>query len=116
MASAGKREREVLTLEAEREILERLEPSLMQEFNCEKSTRSHIKKNKDRILSYISTMETAGGAKKRKTLKKESLEDVEKATYLWFLQECGRGTHISGPILAEKAQQTISSGESRVHG
>ena len=75
---------------------------------------SDIKKNKDRILSYmyISTMETAGGAKKRNTLKKESLEDVEKATYLWFLQERGRGTPISGPILAEKALQF----HRRLHG
>ena len=32
-------------------------------------------------------------------------KDVEKETYLWFLQERSRGTPISGPILAEKALQ-----------
>ena len=49
-------------------------------------------------------METSCGAKKRKTLK-ESFEDVERATFLWFLQECSRGTPISGLILAEKVLQ-----------
>ena len=43
------------------------------------------------------------GTKKCKTLKKESYKDVEKATYLWFLQEHSRGTPISGLILSEKA-------------
>ena len=50
-------------------------------------------------------METVGGAKRRKTLKKESYEDVEKATYLWFQQERAQGTPISGPYLCEKALQ-----------
>ena len=50
-------------------------------------------------------METAGGAKKRKTLKKKHYEDVEKATYLWFQQEHARGTPISGLILCEKELQ-----------
>ena len=117
MACEGKRKRAVLTLDSKREILERLakgtKPSLlMKEFNCGKATISDIKRNKERILSYISTMETSSGAKKRKTLKKEFYEDVEKATYLWFLQERSRGTPISGPILAEKALQFYR----RLHG
>ena len=77
----------------------------MQEFNCGKSTISDIKKNKEWILGYVSAMETAGGAKKRKTLKKECYKDMEKAAYLWFQQECARGTPISGPILCEKPLQ-----------
>ena len=82
--AGNKRKREVLTPKVKRNILDRLEQgvkpsSIMQKFNCGKSTISDIKKNKERILSYISTMEIA---KRRKALKKESYEDVEKATYL----------------------------------
>ena len=84
-AAGAKRKREVLTLKAKKEILDRLErgvkpSSIMQEFNCGKSTISDIRKSKEKILGYISGMETAAGAKRRKTLKKENYEDVEKAT------------------------------------
>ena len=77
--------RAVLTLDSKQEILERLvkgtKPSLlMKEFNCRKATISDIKRNKERILGYISTMEMFSGAKKCKTLKKEFFEDVEKAS------------------------------------
>ena len=65
---------------------------LMQEFNCSKAIIYDIKRNKERILQYILTTKRSGGAKKRKTLKKESYEDVEKAKYLWLLQERSRGT------------------------
>ena len=80
MACAAKRKLAVLTLGAKRQILEQLEKgvkpsSLMQEFNCGKATISDIRRNKERILGYISTMESSCGAKKRKTMK-ESFEDV----------------------------------------
>ena len=38
-------------------------------------------------------------------MKQETNYSVKKATYLWFLQECARGTPISGPIRTEKALQ-----------
>ena len=62
MACAVKRKRAVLTLDAKRQILERLEKgakpsSLMQEFHCGKATISDIKRNKELILGYISKME-----------------------------------------------------------
>ena len=106
-----------MTLDAKRQILERLEkgakPSLlMQEFNCGKAIISDIKRSKAQILAYVSTMETSSGAKKRRTMKKEGYEDVEKTTYLWFLQERSRGTPISGPIITEKALQFYR----RLHG
>ena len=62
MAYAGKRKREVLTLDAKRQILQRLQKgekpsSLIAEFKYGKATISDVKKNKERILAYISTME-----------------------------------------------------------
>ena len=66
----------------------------MVEFKSEKSTISYLKK----ILSKIEKM---GGSKKRKTLKRGSYDDVEMATYIWFFQERGRGTTISGLILVK---------------
>ena len=96
-AAGIKRKREVLTLKAKQEILDRLEHgikplSMMQELNCGKSTISDIKKNKERILGYVSAMETAGGAKRRKTYKKECYEDMEKATF--SARMCQRDSHL----------------------
>lgn len=108
-----KRKREVKTLQIKKEIITRLDEGekpvvLAQEFSCNKSTISDIKKNKQKILSFIDRIEVIGhgrSAKKRKTLKTGVYDDVEKATYLWFLQERSRGTPISGPIVREKALQ-----------
>ena len=72
MAYADKRKREVLMLDAKQQILQSLQKgekpsSLIAEFKCGKATISDIKKNKERILVYISTVETSSGAKKHKT-------------------------------------------------
>ena len=100
MVYAGKRKCKVLMVDAKQEILKRLQKGeklslLIAEFKSRKATISDIKKNKEQILAYISTTETSSGAKKDNTLKKQLHEDVEKAMYLWFLQECSRGTPIS---------------------
>ena len=50
-------------------------------------------------------METDAEANKGKTLKRGTNDSVEKATYLWFIQERARGTPISGPVLTQKALQ-----------
>ena len=57
-AAGAKRKREVLTLKAKKEILDRLErgvkpSSIMQEFNCGKSTISDIRKSKEKILGSL---------------------------------------------------------------
>lgn len=87
---------------------------LMNKYKCGKSTIYDIKKNKEKIVSYLSTRETTSGMIKRKTLKQGSNESVEKAVYLWFLQERARGTPISGthklkhklkPLLIAKYQK-----------
>ena len=85
MVCIGKGKRKVLTLDAKRAIVERLQKrekpsSLMKEFNWGEANILDIKKNKERILAFISTMETSSGVKRCKTLKKEPHEDVEKAT------------------------------------
>ena len=105
-----KRKQAVPTLDAKRQVLVWLEKGvkqslLKQEFSYRKAMISHTKWSSERILGYISTMEMSCGAKKHKTLNKESFADTEKATYLWLLQECSRGTPISGSILVNKALQ-----------
>ena len=109
---AIKRKREVLTLQMKKEIVIRLDKgekavALAKEFNCSKSTISDIRKSKTKLLSFIEVTEHSTGmsAKKRKTMSKGLYDDVEKATYVWFLQERSRGTPISGPIICEKALQ-----------
>ena len=48
---------------------------------------SNLKTNSKKILSGVAEIEKMGGLKKRKTLKRGSYNDVEMATYMWFLQE-----------------------------
>ena len=88
----AKRKREVLTLQDKWKVIEQLDkgvsPSeIMLEFNCRKSTISNLKTNCKKILSGMAEIEKMGGSKKRKTLKRGSYNNVEMATYIWFLQE-----------------------------
>ncbi|KAJ8934737.1 hypothetical protein NQ314_013219 [Rhamnusium bicolor] len=68
----------------------------------EKSTVGDIKKNKTKILEYVSSGDKAVGS--RKTLKLSAYPAMEKSLYTWFLQERSRGTPLSGDILCEKAK------------
>ena len=73
MAAVKKRKREVLTLQVKKEIIESLEhgtkPSvLIQEF-----------KNKEKVLSAISTMETAAAAKKARGGRCSNIRRVQSS-------------------------------------
>ena len=35
------------------------------------------------------------------------VDDFDKVCYLWFLQQCAKGTPVSGPIIHEKALQLL---------
>ncbi|XP_015276635.1 PREDICTED: jerky protein homolog-like isoform X1 [Gekko japonicus] len=103
-----KRKRTVLTFQSKIEIVERLEKGetatvLAEEFGIGKSTISQLKKNKDNLLHFVSTMGSENGKKKRKTMKCAKNSMLEDALYAWFSHMRSLGEPVSGPLLCEKA-------------
>ena len=103
-----KRKRTVLTLDEKLDICKRLKKgatitSLSTEFGIGKSTICDIKRNKDKLASFASKLDSTEGSSKRKTMKTASNTRLDDALYLWFSQKRSQGIPISGPILMAKA-------------
>jgi len=106
--STSKRKRNVLTVEKKIEILGKLDKgetssSLATFYNVGKATISDIKKNRESITSFVSTMDSADGAKKRKVMMDARDTNLDAALSTWFTQKRSLGEPISGPLLCEKA-------------
>ncbi len=105
-----KRKRLVLTIKQKLEIVKRLEKGesrskIMYEFNVSSSTLYDLKKQKDKLLEFMSNSE--GPTKKfvqRKTLKQPKFSELDKALYLWFSAKRSEGKPITGPMIIEKAK------------
>ena len=91
-----KRKRAVLSIKDKQIIISRLEKgtNLAQEFGISKQQISDIRKNKDKILKFIDSIETSEGLK-RKSLKLADDEQLDKVLYAWFIQQRSTGTPIS---------------------
>ncbi|KAL4126727.1 hypothetical protein QTP88_010936 [Uroleucon formosanum] len=75
---------------------------LANEFGVGQQTVRDLIKQKNEIFKFISCAEVS--AKKRKTMKKSSLSDMESALFEWFKQKGIEGIPISGPMVCEKAK------------
>ena len=75
---------------------------LANEFGVGQQTVRDLIKQKNEIFKFISCAEVS--AKKRKTMKKSSLSDMESALFEWFKQKRIEGIPISGPMVCEKAK------------
>ena len=109
-ASSGKkgRTRKVITLERKLAIIEELKKGKSQRYVSElyqvpKSTVADIWKLKDKIESHVSASDNPSSAKKRCIMKEAQFEALDKASYLWFMQQRSRGAPVSSPLLQEKA-------------
>ncbi|KAJ8930399.1 hypothetical protein NQ314_016794 [Rhamnusium bicolor] len=103
----SKRKHNTLNLEEKVKILKLIESgesfaNIASKYGVGKSTVGDIKKNKTKILEYVSSGDKGVGS--RKTLKLSAYPAMEKSLYTWFLQERSRGTPLSGDILCEKAK------------
>lgn len=100
---SAKRKRVVLSLEKKVLIINRAVDhgesvqKLANEFGVGQQTVRDLIKQKNEIFKFISCAEVS--AKKRKTMKKSSLSDMESALFEWFKQK-----RISGPMVCEKAK------------
>lgn len=77
--------------------------------NVAKSTICDIKKNKDKILRYVSR--TGRGPRTKKTMLEAEFSDVEDALYAWFLQQRARHAPISEAIILQNARHFFCRNE-----
>ena len=65
--------------------------SLANEFDIGKSTVHDIVKNEERLQVFQKEVTDGDCMKKRKTMKKSVLTELDKAVYLWFIQQRCKG-------------------------
>ncbi|KAF0712292.1 jerky protein-like, partial [Aphis craccivora] len=96
-----------LTLDQKIEIIKLIENGqnygiIAEKYGIGKSTVGDIKKNKEKIMKFVSTTERGPGT--RKTLKQPENLVLENALFIWFMQQRRRHIPISGEIICEKAR------------
>ena len=70
--------------------------NLSAEYGVSKQQISDIHKNKETSMKFADILETSERVK-RKLLKVAHDEQLDKALYVWFIQQRTSGTPISGP-------------------
>lgn len=96
-----------LTLDQKIEIIKLIENGqnygiIAEKYGIGKSTVGDIKKNKDKIIKFVTTTERGPGT--RKTLKQPENLVLENALFMWFMQQRRQHIPISGEIICEKAR------------
>lgn len=79
-------------------------PVIARKFGIGRSTVGDIKKNKDKLLKFVSLTLTERGPGVRKTLKKSENPVLEDALFTWFLQQRRLHVPVSGDMICEKAR------------
>ena len=78
----------------------------MAEYGVGSSTLYDLKKQKDKLISFVTSTEgSTGKVEKRKTLKGPQMQDLDRALYLWFQARCSEGKADSGPALVDEAKK-----------
>ena len=113
-----KRKRLVLTISDKLKICQlvrsgRTLQSVADEYDVGKSTVHNIVKSEEKLQAFQKEIKDGDCIKKRKTVKKADLLALDKAVYLWFIQQRCKGTPISGPLLMSKALQLYLSQQKR---
>ena len=105
-AATGKRKRVVWSLENKIVILDGLAKveratKLATKFGIGNATITDLKKNKDKIRSFVALMKNLSVP--RTIMRLAENEKVDEALYLWYTQKRSQGIPVTGPILWEKA-------------
>ena len=103
-----KQRRKGLSMEDKLKIIERLEEGashrkVAKEYGISQSTVGYIKKKKDHVRLFVSTLDTRA-ALKRKNLRVAKDVPHEAAVYQWYVDETVKGIFVTGSALAEKAK------------
>ena len=76
------------------------------EFSVGKSTVHDIMKQKQKIKTFIGERERENGSS-RKKMRMADDDPLDKAVYLWFVQERSKSIPISGPLISAKARMLL---------
>ena len=103
-----KRQRKGLSMEDKLKIIERLEEGashgkVAKEFAIGRSTVGDIKKKKDQVRLFVSTLDTKAALKRKKLFVAKDVPH-EAAVYQWYVGETVKGIYVTGSALAEKAK------------
>lgn len=104
------RKRKVITLEKKLAIISELSKGKSQRFVSDsytvaKSTIADIWKVREKIMLHVAANDNPSFAKKRCIIKQPHFDKLDKACYMWFMQQRSKGAPVSGPVLQEKALQ-----------
>ena len=96
MDTKRKRKRVVLTIAEKLKICQlvrggRTLQSLADEYGVGKSTVHDIVKNEEKLQAFQKEIRDGDCIKKRKTAKRADLSELDKAVYLWFVQQRCKG-------------------------
>lgn len=109
--SQQKRKRVSVTIQQKLDIIEKLEQGekskkIAAEYNIGSSTVHDIKKNKEKLLKFSSSMATSlVGIDQRHTMKESPFAILHKAVLQWFNHERTLGHPISGPMIVQRAKE-----------
>ena len=103
-----KRQRKGLSMEYKLKIIERLEEGashgkVAKEFSIGRSTVGDIKKKKDQVRLFVSTLDTKAALKRKKLFVANDVPH-EAAVYQWYVGETVKGIYVTGSALSEKAK------------
>ena len=79
--------------------------NISREFNIGRSTVADIVISEDKIRDFVGHLQSEDCVKKRQIVRHAAFPNVDKAVYLWFVQQRADGIPVSGPVLMAKAQQ-----------
>ena len=106
----SKRKRPVLSVDQKLENCKQLKKgasitSLLKELGLGKSTICSIKRNEDKLVTFVEKLDSTKASTTRKTMKAAKDKKLDEAVAMWFMQKRSEGVPISGPILMAKALQ-----------
>ena len=79
---------------------------LMAEYGVGYLTLYDLKKQKNKVLSFVvSTEGPTTKTEKRKSLKGPKMGELDRALYMWFQARRSEGNAVSGPALIDEAKQ-----------
>ena len=67
--------------------------SVASEFNVGKSTVHDIVKSEEKLQAFQKEITDGNCVKKQKTVKRADLTELDKAVYLWSVQQRSKGEH-----------------------
>ena len=105
---AGKRKRVVLTIQDKLKICKLVRSgrglaSVAAEFDIGKTTVHDIMKSEAKLQTFSTEIQEGDCIKKRKIVRRSAFDELDKAVYLWFVQQRCKGKNTAIAITMHAA-------------